>query len=113
MSVTFTANNAPEALAINMNNRNAALVAEALGITLFDDEHDGTGEMAAADFQGRVLLALAVAPTDEGMPAYEHTGPGARMVEGARRPGYLQDRLQELHALATWAVAHAAEVWWY
>lgn len=110
MSVTFTASQgAPDELDVNMNNRNAAMVCEALGIEL---DPDWCGEMDAADFQGRVLMALALSPADEGMPSYEHAGPGARMVEGARRPGYLQERLGQLHELAAWAVGHGAEVWW-
>lgn len=114
MSVTFSAENMPEALydglSINMNNRNAALVSDALG-NLFD-EFEWFGEMPASDFLGRVVMALAVAPKDEGMPSYEHTGPGARVIEGARSPGYLQERLVQLHTLAEWAVANNANVWW-
>jgi hypothetical protein len=109
MSVTFTAQGAPDDLDVNMNNRNAAFVADALGFSL---DPDWCGEMTAGDFQGRVVLALALAPSDEGMPSYEVAGPGARMIEGARRPGYLQDRLTALHALAAWAVDHGAQVWW-
>lgn len=110
MSVTFAAQGAPD-LDINMCNRNAALVCESLGIAL---DPDWCGDMAAADFHGRVVLALALAPADEGMPSYDHvTAPGsARMIEGARRPGYLQERLAQLHQLSTWAIAHGAEVWW-
>jgi hypothetical protein len=109
MSVTFTAQAAPEDMDVNMSNRNAAFVADALGISL---DPDWCGSMPATDFQGRVLTALALAPKDEGMPSYEVPGPGARMIEGARHPGDLQDRLRQLHTLAQWAVAHGAEVWW-
>ncbi|AXN53284.1 hypothetical protein PBI_THONKO_12 [Mycobacterium phage Thonko] len=108
MSVTFYADGTD--LDVNMSNRNAALVADALGIDL--DADGWCGSATADDFMGRVVMALALAPSDEGMPSYEHVGPGARMVEGARRPGYLQERLRELHELAEWAVAHSAEVVW-
>jgi hypothetical protein len=110
MSVTFTAAGADEReLDVNMSNSNAAMVAEALGFSL---DPDWCGEMGGADFQGRVLLALAISPADEGMPSYEHAGPGARMIEGARRPGYLQERLGQLHELASFAVETGVEVWW-
>lgn len=111
MSVTFTAAGTDELfeLDVNMSNSNAAMVAAALGFSL---DPDWVGEMEARDFQGRVLLALAISPADEGMPSYEHVGPGARMIEGARRPGYLQERLGQLHELASWAVDHGALIWW-
>lgn len=127
MSVTFTAPGSPTdvevyededgrhefpygVLDVNMSNRNAAFVAEALGIALAED--GWCGSMSAADFKGRVVMALGLAPSDEGMPSYEVPGPGARMIEGARRPGYLQEQLTNLHALADWAVANSAEVTW-
>jgi hypothetical protein len=109
MTVTFTAAGSPDDLDVNMSNRNAALVCQTLGIEL---DPDWCGEMPALDFQGRVLMALAVAPTDEGMPSYEHVGPGARMIEGARRAGYTQERLGQLHDLAVWAARRDVAVWW-
>ena len=111
MSVTFTAQACPLELDVNMSNSNAARVSETLGFSL---DPDWCGDMPAPDFKGRVLLALALAPTDEGMPSYEHvTGPNsARFIEGARAPGYLQERLTELLALAEWAVSNGKEVWW-
>lgn len=115
MSVTFYAAGAPQdadgfgELDVNMNNRNAALMCDALGIALGDD---WCGDMEADAFHGRVVMALALAPADEGMPSYEVAGPGARMVEGARPAGYLQGRLAQLHELSTWAVAHQAVVSW-
>lgn len=112
MSVTFTADGLSydSPMTINMANRNAALVSDALG-HLFD-EFEWWGEMPASDFLGRVLMALAIAPDDEGMPAYEVPTGGAQFIEGARRPGYLQDRLIELKALAEWAVANNVPVNW-
>jgi hypothetical protein len=109
MSVTFYAAGAPDELDINMSNSNAATICAALGFSL---DPDWCGEMSALDFQGRVLMALAISPADEGMPSYEHQGAGARMIEGARRPGYLQERLGQLHELAAWAVANNVAVVW-
>lgn len=112
----------PEAehLAVNMSNGNAALVCATLGIDL--DAEGWCGSLSAADFLGRVLLALAIAPADEGMPSYE-LAPGdsagifgtvrqggPRFIQGARPEGYTQQRLAQLRELAEWAVAHNAEI---
>ena len=131
MSVTFTACTrrfcaefnadllvaCPEAeeLEINMSNANAAVVCGALGIDLAAE--GWCGSLPAEDFLGRVLVALAIQPADEGIPSHElpreHNGPfpvGPRIVECGRRPGYIQERLAQLHALAQWAVDHQAEI---
>lgn len=133
MSVTFSAEGLlsgvdadgdwePNPLDVNMSNVNAVRVAEALGFRL-DPDHDGDlfGAMDPVKFQGHVLMALALAPADEGMPAHE-LAPGdpgrpawsgqCRWIEAGRPQGYLQDRLTELHALADWAVANHARVTW-
>lgn len=132
MSVTFTAPNQPtddDGMGVfdaNFSNVNAVRIAESLGFRL-DPDHDGDlfGEMDAAKFLGHVLVALAIAPADEGMPAFELSPGdsagifgvvqegGPRFIQGARRPGYLQDRLRELHALAEWAVANNQPVQWH
>lgn len=133
MSVTFTAAartfcedfnqemlvSCPEAehLEVNMSNTNAAVVCGALGIDL--EEWGWCGGLPAQDFLGRVLVALAISPADEGIPAHEipFGVPGrpawtgeARFVDCGRAPGYLQERLGQLHELAQWAVAHGAEI---
>lgn len=116
MSVTFTAAGVPQddegwsELDVNMSNSNAATIAATLGIDL--DAGGWAGEMEARDFQGRILLALAIEPSDEGVPAHELPGPGARWIECGRRPGYVQERLGQLHELAQWAVDHGALIWW-
>src|SRR5687767_8148484 len=61
------------------------------------------GDTAAEDFLGRVLLAQAlldVATDDEHgrLPSTE-----ANWTTCGRRPGYLADRLADLHTVATWA----------
>lgn len=124
MSVTFTAAtrtfcpefdadmlvSIPEAehLEVNMSNSNAAVVCGSLGIDL--NEEGWCGSLAADDFLGRVLLALAIQPSDEGIPAHELPTGGVRWIECGRRPGYIQERLGQLHELAAWAVEHGAEV---
>lgn len=137
MSVTFVAGksmfyapisadvlfvSSPEDMEVNMSNTNAHRVCQALGIDL---DPDWCGDMAAEDFLGRVLMALAISPADEGMPSHvlqpgDDAGAllgtvredGPTIIAGARRPGYLQERLTELHDLALWAVANEAVVMW-
>ena len=49
------------------------------------------------------------------MPSYEvpTVEGGPRWIEGGRRPGYLQERLEQLRQLADWAIANGAdEVSW-
>lgn len=123
---TFQANvlssTSPEEIGVNMSNSNAHRVAQTLGIDL---DPDWCGDMAAEDFLGRVLMALAISPADEGMPSHtlqpgDDAGVlfgtvregGPTIIAGARRPGYLQERLAELHELALWAVANDAVVMW-
>lgn len=112
MSVTFACEHAPEQLQINMCNANAFRVCEALGVDLAAD--GWCGDMPAEAFLGRVLLALAISPTDEGMPpTFAHTvRSGPRMIEGGWSPGYLQERLTQLHALGEYAISMRSEVWW-
>lgn len=109
---------APDELEVNMANGNAAQVCAALGVSLAPD---WCGDMDADDFLGRVLVALAVAPADPGMPSYELL-PGdadrpawagdATVIQGARPPGYLQERLEQLHALALWCRENGKFVSW-
>ena len=124
MSVTFTAAtrtfcpefdadmlvSVPEAeeLEVNMSNSNAAVVCGSLGIDL--EEWGWCGGLPAEDFLGRVLVALAIQPSDEGIPSHEVPTGGARWIECGRRPGYIQERLAQLHELAAWAVEHGAEI---
>lgn len=99
---------AAEHLEVNMSNSNAAVVCDALGINL--EEEGWCGSVPAENFLGRVLVALAIQPSDEGIPSHELPTGGVRWIECGRRPGYTQDRLAQLHALATWAVENNAEI---
>jgi hypothetical protein len=99
---------AADDLSVNMSNTNAARVCETLGIDL--DDLGWCGSLPAADFLGRVLVALAVCPVDAGIPAHELSGTSPRWIECGRPEGYLQDRLGQLRELADWAVAHDAEI---
>jgi hypothetical protein len=101
---------AAEDLEVNMSNSNAARVCSTLGIDL--DEEGWCGSMSADDFLGRVLIALAIEPADEGVPSHElPREPGKVLwIEAGRAPGYNQERLTQLRELADWAVANGAEI---
>ncbi|WP_341719876.1 hypothetical protein QQG74_09320 [Micromonospora sp. FIMYZ51] len=106
MSITITPN-AAEAPSINMNGGNAKQVFDLLGL-----EFDGDwGNTTGPDFLGRVLLALALLDTTtDGVGRPEAVD--GRWIEGGRRPGYLAERLTQLHGLALWAIEHGADVEW-
>lgn len=101
---------------VNMANDNARVVFDLLGLPLGGE--DWSGEVAADDLLGRALLALAVAPADEGMPAYEVAPAGAdgqrgaRMVDCGRSEGYSQDRLVQIAQVARWASQMGRTVTW-
>ena len=114
MSVTFTAQDpttgefvSTEAMEINMANGNAATVLEVLGL----DAVELMGGEPADAFLGRVLMAMAVSPEDAGVPAHTAVD-NARWIECGRRPGYVQERLEQRHALAEFAKGLGAEVCW-
>lgn len=100
----------------------APFVLETLGYAVPEDG-DMWGSATAADFLGRVLLAEAISPTDEGTPARralpgEQVGPflavegGAVLHDGGRPAGYLQDVLRRLRALAEVARTHELRITW-
>lgn len=94
---------------VDFSNTNASLVLDTLGL----DPCDLSGALPADDFLGRVLMALAVSPEDEGTPSYDDSSPGGMTwIECGRRKGYLQERLAELHELAEHAKTEGAEVSW-
>jgi len=95
----------------NCSNANAVLVLEALGIT-GDFSDICCGSLPVLDFRGRVLLALAIAPTDEGTIPVTYrqgdsvNGVGATVYDLGRSAGYLQDKLVKLLELTDWAIAN-------
>lgn len=100
---------------INMANANATRVLEALGYLTDDQDLSGTDD--AESFLGRVLIALAVAPVDEGVPARELVTAeqligGGRQIDCGRPAGYLQTHLEHLHELAQEALAAGQAVTW-
>jgi hypothetical protein len=96
---------------VNLANTNAARILEVLGF--HDDVAAGdlVGGMLAPEFLGRVLMALAVEPADEGLPGAALPGPGALWIDCGRRPGYIQEQLGRLHDLALAADPGEEIVW--
>lgn len=97
-------------VAVNVSNGSATHLLPLLGIEASTMQSGGS--VPAEDFLGRVLLAMAVAPADEGVPAHSLAGPGARFVDCGRPEGYTERVLDTLHALALAAVSAARDVQW-
>ncbi len=92
---------------LEVNSRNGAMLLDALGF--ITPEQQSTGECDAADFLGRVLLALAITPIDAGRPG---TVLRVGWTDCGRRPGYLHEQLHRLHEIAEWAVLHGELIVW-
>ncbi len=91
-------------LDVNVSNINARRLLGTLG---FDTE-DLSGSSEGDDFVGRVLLALALEPEDEGVPIVEQQG----FVDCGRPHGYLQARLGELQTLGEYAFNNSLQIHW-
>ena len=128
MSITFTALPAdadqPGLPELTVGTANAYALLRLLGLMPPDGrqinvfgltvvEGAGEGELDAADFLGRVLLAQALldaGSTDAvGEPAYSV----GNVTYCGRRPGYLAEKLGILADIAAWAVQHQAMMRWY
>lgn len=99
---------------VNVHQADAKFVLDALGYPVpHGDVVDLAGKVDGLDFAGRVLTALALAPVDAGMPAYEDTQPGCvRWHVGSRPAGYLQDTLVRLDGVARWCRVRGRRVQW-
>lgn len=113
---------------VNVSNVNAVRLLAVLGYEL-DVEEGAVGRDDADAFLGRVLVALAVEPYDEGVEMHQLTvdecaaSPvlaafGAGRLDGpavydcGRRKGYTQERLKSLQRLATYCRDVGALVAW-
>ena len=111
---------------VNLSNLNAQTLMDLLGLRIDQDgDGDWAGSLSADDLLGRVLIAQAINPADEGMPTYKMTGAeagnhsgllgemlaGLAEVEaeggtgptiwfGGRPAGYFDERLAEVRELA-------------
>ncbi len=111
---------------INLSNSNAQTLMDILGLRIDQDKDgDWAGSLSADDLLGRVLIAQAIMPADEGMPAHKLTGAdysgqsgmlggllaGLAQAEAEGRPspsiwsagrpaGYFDERLAQVRELA-------------
>ena len=83
------------AATINVTNLHGAQLLEILGLG-----GQESPRISGTDLLGRVLVALALLPVDEGTPDLVD----GNVITCGRRPGYLQMRLADLHALAQTAL---------
>lgn len=109
-------------MTVNLSNINGARILAVLGFT--PDGCDAAGECQAADFLGRVLLALAVEPEDEGHDGYALqagegdalaqalTAAGAAVYAAPRAAGTTQRQLEALRELAEFAIERGMIVAW-
>ena len=93
---------------ITLSNINADELFYVLGITgeTFSDRCCGT--MNPNDFLGRILIAQAVAPISAKKPTYTDSN----IIHGGRPEGYVQEKLQHLHHIATYAIKHNRQICW-
>lgn len=95
---------------INMSNVNAARI---LGLLGYKPDHgELMGQATSDDLLGRVLVATALQGEDEGMPAHELPGPGAKMIDCGRHPGYTDRRFRDLVELAEYCAKHDFMIGW-
>lgn len=94
---------------VNVSNHNGRELLTALGYLTAGEACDmWSGTDTADGFLGRVLLAEALLPADEGVPAHA----AGRVIECGRPAGYMQDRLTELREVAQFAVTYGRSVCW-
>lgn len=110
---------------VNIANGNAIDILDTLGV---DFRHETTpeeaerdlfgiagvelcGTLAATDFMGRVLTAMAIAPESAEIPAHAAIG-APNMIRGHREAGYVQRILRDLHKVAQFATDHDRQVTW-
>jgi hypothetical protein len=100
---------------VNVSNINAAELLDNLGILVGEDFSERClGSIAAEDLRGRVLMALALLPEDEGMPAHQagNTMFGLQVWTAPRPAGHTQKVLERLLEVADYALAQGRDVDW-
>jgi hypothetical protein len=104
---------------MNLANANAGNVLGALNLVSAErgmsrDPFD-TAELAgfadAEQVLGAAQLYLALEPEDAGLEAHALNERG-NFIDAGRRPGYLQEKLERLVEIATWARDHERRVEW-
>lgn len=97
---------------VNVSGGNAMYLLNLLGVEVDPEDHP-IGSMAAEDFLGRVLVALAVNPADAGRPVTETTAEsGMTIVDCGRSEGYSDRRLVELREIAEFGTSRGRDIQW-
>jgi hypothetical protein len=95
-----------EVFTLELDGLNASYILDALGV--MDEDEREIGFMPADDFLGRVLLAQAILPHDDGFPAFTE---GSETYAG-RPDGFLDEKLTKLREIATEALSADRMVIW-
>lgn len=95
-----------EAPEVNVSNANAGTLLRALG--LYEQGGDLTGALPGEEFASKVIQARVLTPQDAGVPATQY----GLVTDCGRRPGYVQDRLDELQEIANFAWDKGLAVVW-
>lgn len=111
--------------AVNIGQVNAARILPMLGYEVHETgetffgvpthDDDMYGEADAQEFLGRVLMALAIEPADEGTDTHElprEDDRGPHVHQCGRRAGYTEEKLSALHTLAQWCAERGRPVVW-
>lgn len=104
---------------MNLANGNAASVLGALNLVSAErgmdrdpfNTDDLGGFADAEQILGAAQLYLALEPQDAGLVPHALNERGT-FIDAGRRPGYLQEKLQRLVEIATWARNHGRRVEW-
>lgn len=94
---------------VNVSNYNAKDILDLLGYRVEEDFSERcAGSLTAEDFLGRLLVAEAINPSDEGIPA---TTEG--IVTHCGRPvGYMEARISELRSVVEYAKEKNVGIYW-
>jgi hypothetical protein len=97
---------------VNLSNLNASGLLDLLGIQVGEAfEERCLGEMSAEDFLGRILVAQAIMPADEGVPTYKMTGAdysGQSGMLGGLLAGLAQAEAEGVSGPTIWSAGRSA-----
>lgn len=94
---------------VQMSNSNAVTLLSVLGLASGEDFSDYcTGAISAENLLGRILIAQAVNPADEGTDAFSE----GNMVYCGRSEGYTEAKLSQLAEVAEYASQRCLTIQW-
>lgn len=94
---------------VQMSNGNAVTILDVLGIKVGEDFSDRcSGSISVEDMKGRILMAQAINPTDEGSA----TIAVGNVVDCGRPEGYTDGKLFSLLEVVEFAEANNVDIVW-